>query len=85
MGGGYNLKLLSPACDARTVTVPAPVIVTELPAIVAGPDAMVNITGNPALAVALTVNGASPRVLFGIAVKLIVWFCFGFTKAKLWF
>jgi hypothetical protein len=48
------------------------VIVTVVPAIVAGPDVMLKLTGNPELAVALTVNGTSPKVLFGNEVKLTV-------------
>ena len=35
------------------------------------------------LAVALTVNGASPKVLLESAVKLIVWFSFDVTNARL--
>ena len=39
--------LLPPAAEALTVTVPAPVIVTRSPAIVAGPDAIAKLTGRP--------------------------------------
>src|ERR1043166_9372057 len=41
------LKLLSPACEARTVTVPVPVMVTVLPLIVAGPDTMLKLIARP--------------------------------------
>src|SRR6266478_6404805 len=57
------LKLLSPGCDARTVTVPAAVMVIVLPLIVAGPDTMVKLIARPDDADALTVNGGSPTVL----------------------
>jgi hypothetical protein len=57
---GAAFQLASPDWEARTVTVPAPVIVTTLPAIVAGPETMLKLTGRPEEAVALTVNGASP-------------------------
>ena len=50
----------SPDCEARTVTVPAPVTVTVLPETVAGPETMLNVTVNPDEALAATVNGASP-------------------------
>jgi len=51
----------SPAWLARTVTVPAPVIVTVLPpVIVAGPLEMEKATVSPLEAVAFTVNDASP-------------------------
>ena len=59
---------------ARTVTVPAPVIVTVLPAIVAGPERMLKLTASPDEAVALTVKGASPYVLLASAPKVMVWF-----------
>ena len=65
------------ACDARTVTVPAEVIVTVLPLIVAGPETMLKLTGTPERPpVALTVNGALPKTLFGKTPKLIVWSAF---------
>src|SRR5258706_14329458 len=60
-------------CEARTVTVPvAPVRVTGLPLIVAGPETMLKVTARPEEAVALTANGASPTVLSGSAPKVIV-------------
>ena len=63
---------MSPACEARIVTVPAPVIVTVLPLIVAGPEKTLKLTGKPDEAVALTLNGGSPKVLSESAPKLIV-------------
>ena len=57
---GAAFQSVSPDCEARTVTVPAPVMVTVLPAIVAGPETMLKLTDRPDEAVALTVNGASP-------------------------
>jgi hypothetical protein len=40
--------------------VPAPVIVTVSPVTVAGPETMLNVTVNPDVAVAITLNGGSP-------------------------
>ena len=48
-----------PACFAVIVQMPAPVIVTSLPDTVHVPAA-VNVTASAELALALTVNGASP-------------------------
>ena len=47
-------------------------IVTVLPAIVAGPETMLKLTARPDEAVALTPNGASPYVLLASAPKVIV-------------
>ena len=73
---GAGPKFALPAWLALTVTVPSPVKVTVLPEIVAGPDAMVTLTGNPELAVALTVKGTSPKTLLLKAAKMIVWLPF---------
>ena len=62
-----------PACDARTFTMPAPVIVTVLPEMVAGPETMLKLTGSPDDAVALTANGGAPSALFASAPNVIVW------------
>ena len=51
---------------------PAPVIVTVLPTIVAGPLVTEYVTAPLEAEEALTVNGASPKVLAGIAVKVSV-------------
>ena len=64
--------LLPPAAEARTVTVPAPVIVTTLPAIVAGPDAIAKVTGRPDDEVALTANAGSPNVFAPSGRNVIV-------------
>ena len=63
------MKLPSPACVALTVTVPMPVMVTVLPLIVAGPEKIWKLTGKPDDAVALTVKGGSPKLLFDNAPK----------------
>ena len=47
-------------------------MVTVFPDIVAGPDNMLKFTGKPDEAVALTVNGASPNVLFCKAPNVMV-------------
>ena len=50
------------------------------PEIVAGPEAMVSLTGRPELAVALTVKSASPKALFASSVKadrLVSFFVYG--------
>ena len=60
-----------PLCDAVTVQLPAPVIVTVLPDTVHLPDAA-KLTGSPDDAVAVTVNGGSAVVLFGSGAKVIV-------------
>jgi hypothetical protein len=67
---------------ASTITVPAPVKVTVEPFIVAGPDLIANVTGNPDDALALTLNGGSPKVLSARAPKLIVWFAFATLKLR---
>ncbi len=48
-------------------------MVTVLPEMVAGPDSTLNDTGRPEVAVAFTLNGRSPKVLFPGVLKLIVW------------
>ena len=47
------------------MTVPAPVIVTVLPAMVAGPETMLKVTARPDDEVALTGNAGSPKRLAG--------------------
>jgi hypothetical protein len=64
------------------VTDPAPVSLTVLPLIVAGPLARY-ITGSPLDAVALSVKSASPKVLLESAPKLIVWEDFATVKVRL--
>src|SRR6185436_14943709 len=70
---GAGAYVLSPACEARTVTVPVPVIVTRLPSMVAGPEAMLKVTGRPEDAVALTANGGSSIRLLVRVGNVIVW------------
>jgi hypothetical protein len=79
------LKVPFPACVAATVTGPAPVIVTVLPLMVAGPEAMLKLTGSAELAVALTVNGASPKVLPPNAPKVMVCACRTTVRVSDWF
>lgn len=63
------LYLSLPAWLAAKTTVPAPVSVTELPEMVAEPDLMLRVTGKLLVEVgAVTVNGASPKVLLPILV-----------------
>lgn len=62
-----------PAWLAVIVQLPAPVSVTVLPRTVHDPDA-VKLTASPEEAVALTTNGASPKVLFAKAPKVMDWF-----------
>src|SRR6266508_3676909 len=65
------------------VQLPAPISVMVFPDTLHWPLAM-NVTGKPDEAVALTLNGGAPTVLFGSAAKLIVWFCLaGLLTAKL--
>src|SRR3954468_24066865 len=73
---GAELLLESPPCVARTVTVPAPVMVRVLPLIDAGPETTAKATGRPAEEVALRSKGASPKVQFAGALKVIVWSAF---------
>jgi hypothetical protein len=54
---------------APSTTVPAPVRVTVLPEIVAGPLVTEYVTAPLEASVALTVNGAAPHVFDEIAVK----------------
>ena len=63
------------------VTRPVPVSVTVLPVIVAGPETILKLTGNPEEAVAMRVNGASPYTLLANAVKVMV--CEAFPTEKL--
>jgi len=60
---GAALYELSPAWDARTVTLPAPAMWTALPERVAGPEAILKLTGRPEEAVALTVKSLLPKML----------------------
>lgn len=66
------LKVASPACEARTVTVPEPVSVTTLLLKVAGPETMLNVTGKAELAVAVIGNGGSVKSLSDSIPKMIV-------------
>jgi hypothetical protein len=52
------------------------VIVTVLPEMVAGPEAILNVTASPEDEVALTVNGGLPKVLLASAPNVIVWLAF---------
>ena len=62
-----------PAWLAATVQVPAATIVTVLPETVHTPVVVeLKLTGRPELAVAPTVNGASPKVWFARVPKLMV-------------
>src|SRR6185312_9389452 len=71
---GAALKFAFPPCEAWTVTVPgAPVSVMVLPLTEAGPDRIVNVTGNPEEALALIVNGASVVAWFGMGLNVMVW------------
>ena len=63
----------SPACEARTVTVPVPVSVTTSPSMVAGPEAMLKATGRPDDEVALRVKGGSTSLLLARGPNAIVW------------
>src|ERR1043165_550737 len=68
------LKLESPGCEAVTVQLPAPLMVMVLPFVppeVQLPEAE-KLTARPEVAVALTVNGWSPKVLFDRAPNVIV-------------
>jgi hypothetical protein len=58
-------KLASAASEACSTTVPAPVRVTVEPEIVAGPETTEYVNAPVELEVALTANGASPKVWFG--------------------
>src|SRR5258708_25090297 len=81
--GGAALQFVSPGCEARTVTVPAPVIVRVLPEIVAGPESTLKLTAKPEEAVALRFKGASPKVLFAREPKVIVWLALATAKTLL--
>ena len=63
--------VLSPACDAVIVQLPAPVIWTESPVTTQLPLAS-KVTVRPEEAVALTAKSASPNVLSGSAANVIV-------------
>jgi hypothetical protein len=70
-----------PAWFASTVHVPAPTIVTVEPDTVQTlVVAVLNVTASPEVALAETVNGASPKFLPPSAPKLIVWFAFDTVK-----
>src|SRR5438105_865044 len=69
---GANLKFKSPACDARTVTEPIPVIVRMLLFKVPGPERTVKLIGNPDDAEALRTNGAVPYVWLPGEVNVMV-------------
>ena len=60
------------ACVACRITVPAPVSVTVLPLIVAGPLSTLYVTAPLDAELAETVNAASPYVFAEIAAKLSI-------------
>ncbi len=66
------MKFVLPAWEALTVIAPAPVMVTVLPEMFAGPERIVKLTTNRDEAVALTGNAAPPKVLSVNALKVIV-------------
>ena len=67
---GAAAKLLLPACDARTVHVPAPANVTVVPDTAhTGIVVEVKATASPEVAVAATGNGATPNVWLANAAK----------------
>ena len=55
---------------------PAPVSVTMLPEMVAGPETMLKLTARPDEAVAFTAKGAEPIALSASGPKVIVWLAF---------
>src|SRR5919202_907243 len=69
---GAGLKLPSPLCEAVSAHVPAAVRVTVAPETVQAPVG-VRTTGSPEEAVALSANGASPKVFSGSGSNVIVW------------
>ncbi len=74
--------MVLPACEAVTVQLPAPVMLTLLPETVQLPTAA-KVTGSPeAPPVALTLNAASPNVLLSNASNVIVWLALA--MLKLW-
>src|SRR5262245_32365028 len=70
--GGAGSTLASPAWNAVTVQLPAPVRVTVTPDTAQLP-AVRKLTSSPDDAVALSVNGGSPYVRFTRASKEMVW------------
>jgi hypothetical protein len=78
---------VSPAWLALTVQVPgtSSAIVWPFvpPAAQTAGVLVLNVTGNPDVAVALTVIGEAARVLFARAAKLIVWLTFVTVKLRL--
>src|SRR5262245_23693630 len=79
---GAGLKSELPACEAVMVQVPDAVRVTTAPFTTQEPLAA-NETGRPELAVADTVNGGSPKVLFASGSKRIVWLRPSISKLKI--
>lgn len=65
-------KLVLPAWEARTVTVPAPVKVMAFAAIIAGPLTIENVTGKPLLATALRLMGVFVNDVFVNVQKVIL-------------
>jgi hypothetical protein len=53
-------KPFEAACEAETVTVPAPVMVRVLPLMDPGPVTTAKVTGRPEVAVAERVSGEAP-------------------------
>src|SRR5437660_303924 len=66
-------QFVLPACDARTMTAPAPVRVRTFPVRLAGPEITLKLTTRLEEALALRVMGASPYVLFASAAKEMLW------------
>ena len=58
--GVAAFQFVSPDWEARMVTTPAPVRVSVLPEIVAGPERTLKLTVRPEEVAALRVDGASP-------------------------
>lgn len=71
---GAALKFESPGCEAVTVQLPAPLMVMVAPFV--PPEAQLpeaaKLTARPEVAVALTLNDWSPKVLFDRAPNVIV-------------
>ncbi len=69
---GAAARLPSPGCEALTVQVPVAKMVTVLPPTEQTAGVVeLKLTASPEEAVALTTNGASPKVLFESVLKVI--------------
>ncbi len=81
LGAAFQVAL--PPWLARIVQSPAPTIVTVVAATVQTPVVSEpNETGRPEVAVALTVNGALPKVFPPRAAKVIVWSALPIAKVR---